>query len=298
MWAGGPSSGCAFAMHRFGGADMRAIWRGVQQRISVRRLHPSEAFVTQKLHFVIGGAQKSGTCTLDRLFRRHGGVEMSHIKETHFFDDESRDWNAPDYRALDAQFPPGSSRMRAEATPVTLYWRPAVRRLHQYNPDIKLIFLLRDPVRRAFSHWQHQWASGREPLPFAEAIRKGRDRVLAQAEIEGLNRYFSYVERGLYGAQLDYVMRWFPARSIHCEIFEELYADRTAGLDRLARFLELDPFPGNLPNLHVNAAASANYPSRLTSDDVVHLSALYRDDVARVESLLGRSIASWHETLA
>ena len=53
-----------------------------------------------KLSFVIGGAQKGGTSTLDAIFRHHPQIQMAGIKETHFFDDETRDWTVADFRAL------------------------------------------------------------------------------------------------------------------------------------------------------------------------------------------------------
>jgi len=246
-----------------------------------------------KLAFVIGGAQKSGTCSLDRLFRKHRALQMSSKKETHFFDDGTGDWSSPDYNALDAFFPVQDDRLRGEATPITLYWRPAWARLQVYNPDIKLIFLLRDPIERAFSHWRMMYAIGNDNLPFAEAIRGGRDRVRVEAEVDGLHRHFSYVERGFYAEQLAGVLEQFPARNVHCEIFEEFFADRNAGLQRLAAFLGIAPFRNDLADVHAYAAADIEYPSTLTDEDVAYLSGLYRDDTAKLEAMLARPIPAW-----
>jgi hypothetical protein len=250
--------------------------------------------VESKLNFVIGGAQKAGTGTLDAIFRRHPQIQMASIKETHFFDDETRDWNTPDYGALDAFFQSRDDRLRGEATPITLYWRPAIRRLRDYNPDIKIILILRDPVTRAFSNWQHEYSRRRETLPFSDAIRGGRSRVRAEAATEGLHRYCAYVERGLYGEQLAYLAEHFPKRNIHCEIFEELFGDRSAGLKRIAKFLGIGDFPGDIPELRINAAHDFTYPSALTDDDVRYLSDMFREQISMVESFLGRPIAAWN----
>jgi hypothetical protein len=249
-----------------------------------------------KLEFVIGGAQKSGTCTLDRLFRMHPALQMSAKKEIHFFDDETRDWSSPDYAALDAFFPASDARLRGEATPITLYWRPARKRLLDCNPDVKLIFLLRNPVERAFSHWKMMYAIGNDTLPFAEAVRDGRNRVRSEAEVDGLHRHYSYVERGFYAEQLAGILELFPARNVHCEIFEEFFADREAGLQRLAAFLGITPFRAGLADVHAYPAADIEYPSTLTSEDVTYLSGLYRDDIARLETFLGRPIPVWRST--
>ena len=47
-----------------------------------------------------------------------------------------------------------------------MYWDPAPRRIWEYNASMKWIFVLRDPVTRAFSHWNMQRIKGRDPLPF------------------------------------------------------------------------------------------------------------------------------------
>ncbi len=218
---------------------------------------------------------------------------MASKKETHFFDDEARDWSSPDYAALDAFFPASDDRLCGEATPVTLYWRPAWKRLRDYNPDIKLIFLLRNPVERAFSHWRMMYAIGNDTLPFAEAIRGGRDRVRSEAEVDGLHRHYSYVERGFYAEQLAGILERFPAHNVHFEIFEEFFADRDAGLQRLAAFLGIAPFRTGLADVHVYPAADIEYPSTLTKEDVTYLSDLYRDDIVKLEGLLRRPIPDW-----
>ncbi len=64
----------------------------------------------------------------------------------------------------------------------------------------------------------------------------------SQGEVEGLHRYFSYVERGLYGRQLAYLLDYFPRQQIHCEISEEFFGDQAATLQRLATFLAIRPF--------------------------------------------------------
>jgi hypothetical protein len=246
----------------------------------------------RKLDFLIAGAQKGGTCTLDAIFRKHPQIQMARRKETHFFDDESHHWEAPNYDKLDAYFAASDDRLRGEATPITLYWQPAIRRVHQYNPDIKLILLLRNPVERAFSHWRKVYSSGRDALPFSDAIREGRDRVQVQAEVEGLHRYFSYVERGLYGRQLAYLLDYFPRQQIHCEVSEDFFGDQAATLQRLSTFLAIHPFPA-LPPVHKNSGPTFAAVSTLSEDDIAYLSAVFREDVAAVEAFLGRSIPEW-----
>lgn len=250
-----------------------------------------------RLSFVIAGAQKGGTSTLDEIFRAHPQIQMASRKEVHFFDDEQHDWSTPDYGALDAFFPAIDDRIRGEATPITLYWRPAIPRLRAYNPDIRIILLLRNPVERAFSNWRKEYSIQQDAASFEEAIRRGRNRVQQQAEIEDLHRVFSYVERGFYGRQLAYLLDHFPRQQVHCEVSEEFFRDQQATLRRLCAFLGVDPFPGGLAPVHMNPGRVYDYPSRLSPESFAYLSALYRDDVRAVESLLRRPIPDWHRPL-
>lgn len=247
------------------------------------------------LAFVIGGAQKSGTTTLDAILRHHRGLQMAKIKETHFFDDESLDWSNPDYSRLHDCFGPDDGRPRGESTPITLYWRPAIRRLLAYNPKIRIVLLLRDPVTRAFAQWQKTWSEERETLTFAEAIRAYPARVASLAETEGLERHFSYVERGFYGAQISYLTQFAPKQNIHCEIFEEFVADRATALGRIAAFLGIAPFTARIPELHRHPAKKRDYPSVLRDEDIAFLRGLYREDTAALEAFLQQPIQAWRD---
>jgi hypothetical protein len=246
-----------------------------------------------KLAFVIGGAQKSGTTTLDAIFRQHPQVQMASVKETHFFDDEEKNWESPDYSELDKHFHANDDRLRGEGTPITMYWRPALRRLRGYNLTVRMVLILRDPVARAFSNWRHEFAHGRETMPFSEAIRGGRLRVRDQGTAEGLHRYFAYVERGFYGEQLSYLTGHFPRENIHCEVHEEFFQNRPAGLKRIANFLGIDPFPETVSELHLNQAPGLPCAANLTPEDANYLSDLYRAQISMVEDFFARPIFSW-----
>ena len=248
-----------------------------------------------RLSFVVGGAQKSGTTTLDALLRLHPALHMARKKETHFFDDETLDWNTPEYGRLDAFYDGEDGRMRGESTPITLYWRPALRRLVRYNSGIKIVLLLRDPVTRAFAQWKKSFAEGRETLTFADAIRAFPGRVQSMAETEGLERHFSYVERGFYGGQLAHMASLVPRANIHCEIFEEFVDRRDAALERIAAFLGIAPFPQGLPDLHRHPAIARDYPSELSAEDRAYLRALYRDDTTALEAFLRRPVPAWRD---
>ena len=107
-----------------------------------------------RVDFIIPGVQKAGTTALFDHLGDVPGIALSTVKEVHFFDDESIDWARPDYRAYEAQFASVQGAVVGEATPIYLYWPNALERIAAYNPVMRLIVMLRDPVERAWSHWR------------------------------------------------------------------------------------------------------------------------------------------------
>ena len=99
--------------------------------------------------FLIAGVQKGGTTALYDYLSDYPDVALSRIKEVHFFDDEGQDWRRPDYRAYHARFEAPAGRPCGEATPIYVYWPNALERVAAYNPAMRFIVTLRDPVERA-----------------------------------------------------------------------------------------------------------------------------------------------------
>src|SRR5258708_1347579 len=94
----------------------------------------------ERLDFIVPGAQKSGTTALHYFLKKHPDVALPDRQEMHFFDDEEIFSRAPvDYDLLHRYFRPiGRSTVTGEVTPSYLYWKPAMERIANYNPRIKL----------------------------------------------------------------------------------------------------------------------------------------------------------------
>lgn len=239
-----------------------------------------------RLTFLVAGAQKCGTTALDRYLRLHPGLEMAAIKETHFFDEEvAVDWRNPDYRPLHANFTEGGGRLKGEATPITLYWTPAHYRVLRYNPDIRLILLLRHPTDRAWSHWRMNIRRNLDHLPFSEAIRAGRTRVLEDGEHSGLARHSSYIERGYFGRQIRSLATLFPMENILVLRQADLSRDPNAVLARTAQFLGVAPFAPVAPLL----ANVGDTPegAAMSAEDRAYLDQMFACDLALLETLTG-----------
>jgi hypothetical protein len=238
-----------------------------------------------RVSFLIVGAQKAGTSALVEYLREVPALQLPAIKEAHFFDEEERiDWAAPDYAAYHAMFEE-DGRLWGEATPIYLYWPPALARIRAYNPACKLILILRDPVERAWSHWQMEYAKGKETEPFAWCIREGRARMAGAEPWPGFHRVQSYVERGFYGRQLARLLALFPREQLLILESRALAADPDAVIARICAFLGIAPPQHSLVPRRVREAPDRAYPSALTADDIAYLDNLYAADLARLRAL-------------
>jgi Sulfotransferase domain len=194
--------------------------------------------------FLILGAQKAGTTALYAYLRWHPEITGPSFKEVSFFDRHY----AQGERWYRAHFPARRASAVGEASPSYLFHPLAPERVAQLLPDARLIALLRNPVDRAFSHYQHEVALGREPLSFEEAIEHEEERM--RGEVERMLRdasYFSYawwnhtyVARGLYAEQLERWFSAFPREQLLVLLTDELAQDAGGTYRRVLEFLGVD----------------------------------------------------------
>jgi hypothetical protein len=237
--------------------------------------------------FLIAGVQKAGTSALFDYLGEGGDVALSRVKETHFFDDEALDWSRPDYGLYHAQFEPPAGRPCGEATPIYSYWPGCLERICAYNPAMKLILVLREPVARAWSHWRMEFARGAETAPFAWCVREGRQRLF-EAEPWGHHREFSYVERGFYGEQVERILSLFARDRLLVLAAEALRADPGASLAQVRRFLGLAERTAPAPR-EVHVGRADGFPAEPTAEDRELLRRAYARDQARLRGLAGWS---------
>ena len=164
--------------------------------------------------FVIIGAKKSGTTSLYHLLSRHPLVEPAASKELHFFDvlfEQGVEWYRscfPKSRSVD-----GRETITGEATPGYLFYPAIPERMAQVIPDARLIALLRNPVDRAYSDYQHQVRQGWETGTFDEAVEEAMELLGKEGDApEPEDRRVSiniarheYLSKGIY---VDQLSRW------------------------------------------------------------------------------------------
>lgn len=202
-------------------------------------------------HFLIIGAQKSGTTSLYSYMRQHPQIASASTKEIHFFDggvEPKPDLYARGVSWYRSHFPLRTdlrNRKTFEASPVYLFNPEAARRIHDLIPGVRMVAVLRNPTERAISHYFHEKGRNREPLPPLEAMQAEETR-LAQALESGNYRAgafvrHSYKGRGLYDQQIRRYLQFFPRSQLLVLSSDELMADPMSVLPALFEFVGVEP---------------------------------------------------------
>lgn len=199
--------------------------------------------------FLVIGAPKAGTTSLHRYLNQHPEVFMSAVKEPHAFLPERvwRGWCGPgdqastsEYIADPAQYEAlfrdaRHEQARGESSVFYYLYPELIPVIREALPDVRIVALLRDPVRRAFSNWLHLRRDKREPESrFGAALAMERDRLAS-----GWRPFWGYEHQGRYAQHLGPWLDAFGDR-MHVMVLEDLKEEPVAQMQELFRFLGVD----------------------------------------------------------
>ena len=240
--------------------------------------------------FLVLGAQKAGTTALYAYLHWHPGITGPSWKEVSFFD---RHWWRGE-RWYRGQFPLRSAgRLVGEASPSYLFHPLAPARARSLVPGARLVALVRDPVARAYSHYQHEVALGREPLGFEDALAAEPRRTAGEVErLRADPRAFSrawwdhtYVARGLYAEQLERWLAYFPREQLLVVRTEDLGERPAQTYARILEFLGAAHHDlGDYPRIFERGYAPMRPETR------VSLAETFAEPNRRLEAILGREL--------
>jgi hypothetical protein len=242
----------------------------------------------ERLDFILVGAQKSGTTALHYFLSRHPDINMGDQQEIHFFDNDAMFVPQVDYEQLHKHYPLlALSTITGDCTPSYMYHKLATERIWEYNPKIKLLVLLRNPVERAFAHWNMQRFKGREPLDFFDAVREEQTRIAGAPPDEA--RRFAYVDRGFYGRQLARLFKFFPRKQVKVVKFEEFKDNQREILASIFSFLGLKA----LRSVRSKDRNVVPYERVMNWEERVFLYNLFAEDIAQIERMLSWDCSGW-----
>jgi len=285
-------------------------------------------------NFLCVGAQKAGTTTLFDLLNQHPQIYLPTCKEVHFFDKDERYLRGLQWYESEFFSQVCGEKAVGEITPIYMYLDYVPRRIYEsLGADIKLIFMLRNPIDRAYSHYWMIYSRGYEKESFEAAIDREKKRIQS-GEFERI--HYSYIDRGFYCQQIRRYLNFFPKRNMCFIIFEKFVNDMPRAMGQIFAFLEVDWYeklkfgmksnPATLPRstlvrdlVHGRSSAKAFgkqlIPSKrirgfiaqlidrintvpvtkppLSKETRSKLADIYRSDIEQLGDLLGKDLTFW-----
>lgn len=246
--------------------------------------------------FLILGAAKSGTTTLINELKNHPdvftpGIELNYF--THHFTKGS-DW----YNSI-FKFP---DKKQGEKSTSYFYEKPCHERIFDHNPEIKLIVLLREPVKRAFSNWNMRHLQGRL-LKQAYKFNKSAGQPIENIGFSHLFKYYmdcnsdvnrhqeplDIFERGLYIDQILHLLKFFHQDQLLVLIAEDYFKNPGAALEKISRHLDICEFPEGGRCWE----RKSDYPVKLNEKVAQEIHQFYKPYNERLFDFLGFEIPEW-----
>lgn len=254
--------------------------------------------LNSKVNFVVAGAQKSGTSALNDLLKVHPHLCFTNKRkrrELHFFDDDRlfNGWINSNHKYHMHFSPDPSHKLIGDVTPAYMYYPNAVERMFKYNPQFKIIVILRNPIERAFSHWNMQTERKRESRPFLEAIKS--ELLTPHKTFPHRSKRFSfenrYLARGLYTEQITRLHFFFPKEQISILKNEDLRLNPRDTLREICSFLSIDPSPYN--EIQQEKDTFSKYTTKMSKEEWDFLRNYYTNEIPRLSEYTNLNFNSW-----
>lgn len=216
-------------------------------------IRKSNAYHRLLPNYLIIGAQKAGTTSLYKYLCQHPNILPAFRKEIHYFDlnySKNLNWYKS-FFPLRAKLNSNSHPIiTGEASPQYIFHPHSLLRIKNDLPNIKIILLLRNPIYRTYSHYQHQKRVGRENLTFEKAIEQEENRTEGELDKmirdENFNSHnylmYSYVRRSIYYYQVKQLYNLFNSENYLIIQSEKFNTNPQYEYDKVLTFLNLDNF--------------------------------------------------------
>jgi hypothetical protein len=247
--------------------------------------------------FIIAGAPRSGTTWLYVLAQRHPQLATAEpmVPEPKFFLDDKLWQRGVDYystRWFDAL---RAGRVLGEKSANYLESSVVAERMSRVLPRVKLIFLLRNPVDRAYSNYLWSQRNGLETETFERALALEGQRERGLIPRLRYARPHAYFSRGLYAKHLSRFLRRFPREQILVLRHEDLASRPENVAAAFHRFLGVDEMPGLAGDLGRINAVGPSPTEPLPEVLRRHLADRYRSANIRLGALLSSNFDAWNE---
>lgn len=245
-----------------------------------------------KVNFICVGVQKGGTGSLIKYLNIHPDIYMKE-GESHFFDQPliNGDLTKQNIKKYEKKFK--KKKIIGEKTPSYCYLRYSMDRIYNYNKNIKLIIMLREPISRAFSQYNMRLNIIHKKTLYdvtdeeiMNTIKEEENITLDNIKSNGI----FYIQRGFYDEILEYILSKFPRKNVYIGISEEINENKLKYYNEIYKFLGTHKLK-NLNN--ITNVDERVYKKTIPKNLEYYLYDIYKSHNEKLYKLLGRKITIW-----
>ncbi len=243
----------------------------------------------------IVGAQRSGTTYLYNVLDSHPHILMAKpVRPEPKFFLKRNEWEKGReyYESLYYSGRLNEHEYIGEKSTSYIEYKKVAGRIKGYYPDARILFILRNPVERAYSNYRFSVDNGIEDLSFSDALLVEKERLLAAQYNSSVNP-FAYVQRGHYIEYIQSYAEVFDKSRINILIHEEFVSNMQA-IAALYSWLGVDE--GHVPDnydIKFNESDSVNHNEVAMSKLKSELEMLFVDSNRRLSEYMGRDTPVW-----
>lgn len=213
-------------------------------------------------NYLFIGAAKSATTTFFDILKKHEDIFVPKFKEPHFFNIDENYLKGLDWYKKTYFKDINNESIIIDFTPTYLYYKLCAERIFDsLGPNVKFVIIIRNPVDRAYSHYNHSKRDGHEVSSFEDAIKLENERI---KKFRDKNDFLSelrcsYISQGLYFEMISAYLKYFDLNNFFIINFEsEVVQNLDQTLLKLSKFLKLDL--SNLDyEIHSNKSGKPKY---------------------------------------
>ena len=213
-------------------------------------------------NYLFIGAAKSATTTFFDILKKHEDIFVPKFKEPHFFNIDENYLKGLDWYKKTYFKDINNESIIIDFTPTYLYYKLCAERIFDsLGPNVKFVIILRNPVDRAYSHYNHSKRDGHEVSSFEDAIKLENERI---EKFRDKNDFLSelrcsYISQGLYFEMISAYLKYFDLNNFFIINFEsEVVQNLDQTLLKLSKFLKIDL--SNLDyEIHSNKSGKPKY---------------------------------------
>lgn len=246
------------------------------------------------VNYLICGTQKGGTSALYNYFKKHPQIYIYEKKEAHFFNhhDNFKDKSSilEAYKYYHSLFPKNELYdVIGEATPCYMYFYDTVKRIWEYNPNMKIIIILRNPIERAFSQWNMnrfyqipKWENETFLYCIKNELEHHREKLPYQCPIR------SYLDRGFYCWQIRRLWHYFSKENVFIVKNDDLKKKHQDTLNSIFDFLGVSHF-----KLKHEIHFHRECPVEMTKEELDYVKYVYEYEIKQLERMLDWDCSNW-----